>query len=512
MLRYVMKLIPALIFILLLLPLCASCTSFDLVTCTVIGSDCSPQGSTDIFYMDSPQVCCSARLGGTGDNATVKARWIKVQGNGAASDKLLTGEQKADCVKNGNFGFTLKPPAMGFNPGEYKVALMVGDREIAHKKFTIVKDSSVNLPIIGVFSADNLSIHAEQQATLKWNVIGATRIVIEPSPGAVDASGSATVSPMTDTAYTIYAVNRGGTSYSSLAIKVIQPVTVKPDLLITELWSSGNVLSYRVRNTGAAPSCPSQSYLYKNDVKEAEDHLAPLNPGEERVEQFANYHFSPRFASMGVNAQEVASDAVNIRICANADRACVETNSSNNCFDYNFGPLFNLNLLRFAGTAAWRSSSGELKWPIFKDSYHGYAGLADAQMNSGGSQPNSLLLCPPQANNAWIQGRIGVPRGTPVKPAPISIPRKCRFTARVGLTTDTPTGVSVKFTLGTVKNGETTFFPSVTLNNRSKTETYEADLSKLAGQEVEFVLRAEASAPLQQGCAAWIEPTIIQER
>ena len=508
-----MKLKSALILILLLLPLCASCTNFDLATCTSLGADCSPQGSTGIFYVDSPQVCCSVRLGSMYDNATVKARWIKVQGNGAASDNLLTEEQKMDCAKDGNFGFTLKPPAMGFTPGEYKVALMADGQEIAQKKFAIVKDSSINLPVISAFSADNLSILAGQQAMLKWNVAGATRITIEPSPCAVDLSGSATVSPGADTTYTLYAVNRGGASYSSLAIKVIPPVTVKPDLIVTELWSSGNVLSYRARNIGAVPSCPSQSYLYKNDIKEAEDHLAPLNPGEERVEQFANYHFSPRFASVtGGNTYEGTADAVNIRICANADRACGETDTSNNCFDYNFGPLSNLNLLRFAGTATWQSSSGELKWPIFKDSYHGYAGLADARMNSGGSQPESLLLCPPQANNAWIQGRFGVPRGTTVKSAPLSIPRKCRFTARVGLTGETPNGVTVKFTLGAVNNGETTFFPSVTLNNRGKTEPYEVDLSKLAGQEVEFVLRAEASAPLQQGCAAWIEPTIIQER
>ena len=62
-----------------------------------------------------------------------------------------------------------------------------------------------------------------------------------------------------------------------------------------------------------------------------------------------------------------------------------------------------------------------------------------------------------------------------------------------------------------VKQGNTIdFFAPVTVNSKSKLEHYEVDLSKLAGKQVEFVVRVESGGTLQQGSAAWIDPVLIQ--
>jgi hypothetical protein len=200
-----------------------------------------------------------------------------------------------------------------------------------------------------------------------------------------------------------------------------------------------------------------------------------------------------------------------MRICLNSDRGCTEADYTNNCLDHNFGPLWKLDLLRYASTAAWQSSAGSVRWPMMADSKEGIASLSTLPAGEASSAGAAILMCPPQQANTWMQMRIGLPQGSPVTLDTFTIGYKCRFTAHVGLTPEAPAGASVKFSFGTVKDGAATYFPPVTVTSGNKPEPYSADLGKLAGEEVEFVLRAEASAPLKQGCAAWIEPVIVQE-
>jgi hypothetical protein len=522
MLRYAMQgpLLRFCLVVALLLPLSSSCTNIaifepqvgDLVACSALGADNGPLEASSFFYVDSPRVCCSARISFVKGMTAVTARWVYVKGDRALSDDPLIAEQKAECAGDGKMGFTLAPAPSGFISGEYKVVWLIGDKEKAHTTFFIQKETSIPLPKISSFSAEPTAIIAGQPAVLTWQVSGASRVVIEPAISEINTGGTRSVNPATDTTYTLYALNRGGVSSSSIRVKVSQPAREKPDLIITEFWSSGNVLSYRVRNTGTAPSPITLSYLYKNGIKQSEDYLEPLNPGGERVQQFSHYHFSPRFSSVGGSVStEGKSDAVNMRICVNADRSCPEADYQNNCFDHNFGPLWKLDLLRYASTADWQSSSGNLKWPMLADSREGLVNLSSLPVGDASGAASAMLLCPPQQADAWMQMRIGLPQGSPVTLDTFTIGYKCKFTAHVGLTPAAPAGASVKFSFGTVKDGVATYFPPVTVNSGSKTELYSADLGKLAGEEVEFVLRAEASAPLRQGCAAWIEPVIVQE-
>jgi len=90
-----------------------------------------------------------------------------------------------------------------------------------------------------------------------------------------------------------------------------------------------------VKNKGNLASCPTMSRLYKNGKEVSADYMAPLAAGEERVEAFQQYHFSPRFNY--IMGQSISVDAVNMRVCVNSDESCVESDRSNNCFEYNFG-------------------------------------------------------------------------------------------------------------------------------------------------------------------------------
>jgi len=475
-------------------------------------SDYRPADNTVTFYIDSPQVCCSARVSGAVPGTTVKASWTFVKGGMSRQAKPVIGEDTAACEKECYVGFKLPAPDSGFINGDYRVDLSIGGITRASGTFSILKDQSIAIPQINDFTADPPGIIAGQATLLKWKVSGASRVNIKPAPGTAAAEGSQPVNPAIDTAYKLYAVNRGGCSYSALTVSVAPLIKEKADLQLIEFWSSGNVLSYRIKNNGDLASCPTMTYLYKNDLLESKDYVAPLLPGEERAEALQQYHFSPRFGTtMGSGGTEATTDAVNIRICANAEAACRESDETNNCLEHNFGTLLRINLVRYAHNARWQSENITLKWPILKDSNTGMACISTAQLGNGEVYPEALLLSPPPAGG-WIQGTFGLIRDTPPAFEPFYIPHKCKFTCKMGLTRDTRAPAGAKFMLGTMQGSEITYLPSVTIDTANKIEVYEVDLSKLAGKKVNFVFRVESGGAWQQGSAAWIEPVLTQER
>jgi hypothetical protein len=484
----------------------------DLTLTTGFVSDYRPLDNKSVFYVDSPQVCCSARVTGATDNTSVKADWVYIKGDMVKEAGPLIRQDHAVCDADCYVGFTLPPPDDGFISGDYRVDLSVNGRPGSSASFSIRRDTSMPLPQIVTFTASPLKIIAGQPVQLNWKVSNASRVEIQPGPGAVAAEGSRTNTPAEGTSYTLYAVNRNGSSSNSLTVSVAPVVKERPDLQVTEFWSSGNVLAYRVKNTGSQASCPTMSYLYKNDMIESKDYMAPLAPGEERVEAFQQYHFSPRFNLInGQAGQEDVSDAVNIRICVNGDGSCMENDQSNNCLEHNFGPLLRIDFPHLAGIAQWQSVNSTLKWPVLGYSKDGMATVASAHMAGGGNYPGSLLMAPPPTGG-WIEGIFSLQYGTPPTSQPFLIPHKGRFTSKVGITQDTAVPGGARFRLGIRQGDEISYFPPVTIDSIDKIEVYEVDLRKLAGQKVEFVFRVESDGPWRQGSAAWIEPALIQER
>ena len=310
----------------------------DLTLTTGFVSDYRPLDTSSDFYVDSPQVCCSARVTGASENTQVQGDWIYIKGNMAKEAAPLIRRDRAACDKDCNIGFTLPAPAGGFISGDYRIEFSVDGRPGPSTGFSIRRDSSQPLPQIVTFTASPSKIISGHPVLLNWKVSSASRVDIQPTPGTVDKEGSRTVTPADDIVYTLYAVNRGGVSSSQLSVNVSPQITEKPDLHVTELWTSGNVLAYRVKNTGNLASCPTVSRLYKNGTEVSQDYMAPLAPGGERVEAFQQYHFSPRFNYIsGQGGQGGGIDAVNMRVCVNSDGCCVESDRSNNCLEYNFG-------------------------------------------------------------------------------------------------------------------------------------------------------------------------------
>jgi hypothetical protein len=77
-------------------------------------------------------------------------------------------------------------------------------------------------PLITSFTATPDTILAGQSSALAWSVAGADSLSISPDLGAVTGS-SVSVSPSTNTTYTLSATNAGGTVTKTVALAVTQP-------------------------------------------------------------------------------------------------------------------------------------------------------------------------------------------------------------------------------------------------------------------------------------------------
>ncbi len=425
--------------------------------------------------------------------------------------RVLLKEDGITRESDGYLGFTLAAPSAGFSAGDYQLELYMDGKQKAEVPFTIQRDSSESLPTINFFTAQPPTLVSGQACRLDWKVTNASRISIEPNVGVLTLEGNKGVSPVSDTTYTLWAVNRNGCSSNSLSVRVSKPVTGKSKLEICDFWTSGNFISYRIKNTGNLASCSTETYLYRNDLLECTDFVTPLQPGEERIEQFGRYHFSPRFPfTSNLALTETTGEDVNVRVCANGGAACPDTCNTSSCIEHNFGMLLNVDLLQYTSTAQWDCSKGMPIWAISPGINEVIGRIPYDHLMKDNYHPDSLLVSPPR-DGGWLQCVLGVPGADSIAQQPFFIPHKCKFSSRVGITDNAPDSAHLKFTLGTAQGNKTNYFPSVTVT-KGKSQSYEVDLSQLAGQKVEFILRVESTDPLPQGSAVWAEPFLIQQQ
>ena len=81
---------------------------------------------------------------------------------------------------------------------------------------------------IEYFQAEPSSIQRGQSATLRWNVMNAETITIEPGIGAVPAQGSRQVYPSDSTTYTLSARSAGGNDSRTARVTVTEPPAPPP--------------------------------------------------------------------------------------------------------------------------------------------------------------------------------------------------------------------------------------------------------------------------------------------
>ncbi|MDR3754855.1 MAG: hypothetical protein P4K78_13595, partial [Terracidiphilus sp.] len=78
-------------------------------------------------------------------------------------------------------------------------------------------------PTIVNFTSDSSKLRLGQTTALRWTVVDATEVRIEPGIGLVSASGTAVVRPLGGTGYTLTAIGPGGTSTGTLPVTVDVP-------------------------------------------------------------------------------------------------------------------------------------------------------------------------------------------------------------------------------------------------------------------------------------------------
>lgn len=77
-------------------------------------------------------------------------------------------------------------------------------------------------PVISLFAADATSLTVGQATMLRWDVLGdgQASVRIDPAPGNVPTTGSAQITPVATTTYTLVARNDAGSSQRILTITV----------------------------------------------------------------------------------------------------------------------------------------------------------------------------------------------------------------------------------------------------------------------------------------------------
>lgn len=371
-------------------------------------------------------------------------------------------------------------------------------------------------PVIKSFTATPASVNSGQQSQLKWEVSGATKVEINPIVGTVDPVSIVLVSPTTTTTYTLMATNAVGTSSATVAVTVAGGASAaRPDLVITDIWVVSKEVYYKVKNIGGeVAKGGARAYLYVNDLKQADDYIETLAPGQERSSPFPNYSWSyvlpePR----GYFSAELPKQFV-LKVSADVENVIVESDEANNSMIVIMGEKYVYPFASFAHQAAWTTGYGPLKLPLPEESAVGAAMVANVALEDGQGYSSVLVTIPQQVPNGWIQGRFGEfytdeLRQTRVREIPI--PATSKFTARVGFTRDTAPNSKARFIFSVVdQSGSVRPFPAVTASNDGKLELYEVDLSSVVGQKVSFLLRVEAIDSAEKVKPAWVDPRLLQ--
>jgi hypothetical protein len=364
-------------------------------------------------------------------------------------------------------------------------------------------EETVAPPTINSFTANPGSIDSGQHTTLNWDVSGVSKVTIQPDIGTVGPSGSLQLSPPATITYTLTAVNEAGSSTASVTVTVTPAAAGMPDLVITDMWLSGDNVYYKIKNQGSAEAGQTQSAIYVYDLKEASGFVDSLAAGEEKTETFSNWSW-PFAAPAGSSFGPSPIKSFDVKVCADVESDIEETDKSNNCLVKIVGPTFTYDFAKNAHYATWRNGTGELTWPMVASDSKGAAFV----------QGNTVVMCPQQVSNGWILGRFGdfYTELGQTRSREIEVPKYAKFTAKVGLKDGNSSVDGALVALGYVDaTGSVVMFSKMDVYNDGALRVYEIDLSGLAGQKTDFILWVEAKDSPVGDCVMWVEPRIVQE-
>ncbi len=131
------------------------------------------------------------------------------------------------------------------------VLTAAGDVGSVSQEVTVVVASG-NQPFIRTFEASAQAVAVGDPVTLRWEVVNAESVTINPGVGSGPPLGTAEVRPMQTTAYTLTAVGPGGMASASVTVTVdeggeprilvleVAPTTIAPGGMAALSWETDN--------------------------------------------------------------------------------------------------------------------------------------------------------------------------------------------------------------------------------------------------------------------------------
>ncbi len=182
-------------------------------------------------------------------------------------------------------------------------------------------------PVINSFNASPAGITAGSSSTLSWDVGNAIAVTIDNGVGSVGLTGTRVVSPAVDTTYTLTAANTAYFSQATVTVTVAAAAATKPDLIIEDIWKSGDRIYYRIKNQGPAAAPGTVTRLTIDGAVKSTDSAPALAAGAASTQSFSGY----AYACTGV------SDTV--MVTADSTNVANESNGGNNSMTSTFSCL-----------------------------------------------------------------------------------------------------------------------------------------------------------------------------
>ncbi len=173
-------------------------------------------------------------------------------------------------------------------------------------------------PVINSFNAAPAGIAAGATSTLSWDVGNAVAVTIDHGVGSVGLTGTRVVSPAVDTTYTLTAANTAYFGQATVTVSVAAAATLKPDLVIEDVWKSGAKIYYRIKNQGTASAPVTVTKLTIDGAVKATDSVPVLAVAAASTQSFSAYAYLCTGLSDSV---VVTADSTNV---------AVESNGANN--------------------------------------------------------------------------------------------------------------------------------------------------------------------------------------
>ena len=361
----------------------------------------------------------------------------------------------------------------------------------------VVPKAEMGLPVITGFAADPGSITAGSDTVLRWEVLNAEAVSIDPGVGIVDPAGSITIQPDETTSYVISAGNAIGLVLSTTQVLVSQNnVSGKPDLLIQNMekieTDDGIKIAYTIVNRGTGDAPVSTTGLYANGLHTVDDTPGIIPAGEAVTRVVDGWLYNPLTRI--------------VNIVADVNHNVIEIDEENNEMQVPFQVKHIYDFVETAPHAQWGSGypyeplmfGGELS------DENGFAVFRSDKKLEDGTGPDTYLETHPRwTAGGWIIGDYD----TELKIEPGD-----HFYGVVGFLDGASTG-GARFWVYVREHGSSEWdvlVPGVSDIYDYKLQTFSVAVPPAYyGKNVDFSLRVDAVRSPLQDWAVWVKAIII---